>query len=212
MNRALCIKFLQADSEYVFCPDIYHDYISKEHYFQYDETTTYRDLCNWVGCESKFEGNSFSCTFINGEEDCEYFIDEGCEIADELHIFYDEKIFEVTDKDVKLSKIIEVFGDVTELTLIWKLQWCGGKGVGENEGVKYIIKPNESTHMYTPHVHAEYSGKEISIKIKPVKLLSKPFRSPKKTKVAINYVNKHQDRLLKEWDITANLGLCKVDV
>jgi hypothetical protein len=214
MIGEICVKFLPHESDYVYCPEKYIDYISKDHYYRFDETTTYYQLCKMIATDSNFDGNSFSMTRNSkGGFDCEYFIDEGHNIEDELHIYQSDKVYEASRKNVELTKILDAIGSNNEIILVWCVQWGGGRGVGEIEGVKFNIKPNEGTHMYLPHVHAKYGGEEIRIGLDPVTILDgRPFRSPAKTRKAISYIEENKEELMIEWCLTANVGLVKLDL
>ena len=87
-----------------------------------------------------------------------------------------------------------------------------GPGIGRNvdsfEGIDIIIKTAESGHDNNPHVHAEYSGEELWIYIATGEVRdNKSFKSPSKTKKAINYVKENRKFLLDKWNKITNSNL-----
>lgn len=75
-----------------------------------------------------------------------------------------------------------------------------GKLVGEEEGIRFYINNNEKDrHQFEPHVHCEYSGEEMRIRIDTLEIMKKDkdFKNKKKAKKAINWVKEHQESLLK---------------
>lgn len=74
-----------------------------------------------------------------------------------------------------------------------------GKSVGENEGIKFIINPNErDRHQFEPHVHCEYSGEKMRIRLDTLEIMGKDkaFRNSKKVKKAMQWVEKNQTKLI----------------
>ena len=75
-----------------------------------------------------------------------------------------------------------------------------GKVMGEEEGIRFYINNNEKDyHQFEPHVHCEYSGEEMRIRIDTLVIMKKDkaFKNKKKVKKAINWVKVHQESLLK---------------
>ena len=75
-----------------------------------------------------------------------------------------------------------------------------GKFIGEEEGIRFYINNNEKDyHQFEPHVHCQYSGEEMRIRIDTLKIMKKDkaFKNKKKVKTAINWVTVHQKSLLK---------------
>lgn len=75
-----------------------------------------------------------------------------------------------------------------------------GRYLGEMQGIKFYINNNEKDrHQFEPHVHCEYAGEEMRIRIDELTIMKKdkPFKNAKKVKVALKWVNEHQSSLLK---------------
>ena len=75
-----------------------------------------------------------------------------------------------------------------------------GRLIGVEEGIRFYINNNEKDyHQFEPHVHCEYSGEEMRIRIDTLEIMKndKAFKNKKKVKKAINWVIKHQESLLK---------------
>ena len=81
----------------------------------------------------------------------------------------------------------------------------GGYGgyMGGTEGIKFIIHSNEKDrHRNEPHVHCEYAGEKMRIRIDTLHIMGndKAFKSNTKTKKAIKWIQKNQEDLLKYYN------------
>lgn len=65
-------------------------------------------------------------------------------------------------------------------------------------GISYFFHLSEASHRPFPHIHARYSGEEISIFLNNLKVEGK-FGSKTKQREAVEYVKSHKDDLLQEW-------------
>lgn len=75
-----------------------------------------------------------------------------------------------------------------------------GRYLGEMQGIKFYINNNEKDrHQFEPHVHCEYAGEEMRIRIDELTIMKKdkPFKNAKKVKVALKWIKEHQSSLLK---------------
>lgn len=75
-----------------------------------------------------------------------------------------------------------------------------GRYLGEMQGIKFYVNNNEKDrHQFEPHVHCEYAGEEMRIRIDELTIMKKdkPFKNTKKVKVALKWVEEHQRSLLK---------------
>ena len=70
--------------------------------------------------------------------------------------------------------------------------------VGKYNGLKFEIRTKETCHA-TPHVHAEYGEFEISIEIETGKILAGNLPNKNK-RLAIEWVLKNKQKLLKDWN------------
>lgn len=58
------------------------------------------------------------------------------------------------------------------ICLYWETSIPGGACVGELDGIKYIIRTNESNHPGRAHVHIEYGGYTASISLDDLSILA----------------------------------------
>lgn len=74
--------------------------------------------------------------------------------------------------------------------------------VGYEEGIKYYFHNNEkSIHAHLPHINCKYGEEDIRIDLITFEVLdNKKFKSPVKTKKAIDYVKENQEYLLDIWE------------
>ena len=75
-----------------------------------------------------------------------------------------------------------------------------GRYLGEKQGIKFFINNNEKDrHQFEPHVHCEYAGEEMRIRIDELTIMKKykPFKNAKKVKIALKWIKEHQRSLLK---------------
>lgn len=82
-----------------------------------------------------------------------------------------------------------------------------GEALDEVEGIKFIFHSNEKDIHHVPHIHCRYSGEEFRINLNTLELIDNPFKSKKKTKLAIEYVSKNKDELLRVWNLFVIKGL-----
>jgi len=77
---------------------------------------------------------------------------------------------------------------------------CNEANVDYYEGITFFFHTKEQTHLGMPHVHAEYSGNEISICIEKGKLLRGKFKGHySKGKLALKRVESRKDFFMEEW-------------
>lgn len=67
------------------------------------------------------------------------------------------------------------------------------------DGIDYIFHTDERNHLYDPHVHATYNGKDISISLKSLKTYG-TLDNRSKENIAKKYVKDNKDDLLKMWN------------
>ena len=76
-----------------------------------------------------------------------------------------------------------------------------GEGYSTYRGVNYRVNPNEAGH--TPHVHAVYSGDDISISLLDFSCKGR-FKNKKKEKEAVEYVKKHREDMVNFFNVNTN--------
>ncbi len=77
----------------------------------------------------------------------------------------------------------------------------GGKGIDEQNGIKFFVHSDESNH--TPHIHARYQGEEISINIRTLAVKGS-FKNMKKQKEALKYVKDNKEKLISDFKKSTN--------
>ena len=102
--------------------------------------------------------------------------------------------------DCKLIKCLNYIGITDTLILRVIIGYPGGgASLGEIDGIRYYIYPKEKNHMGKPHVHAEYSGRKMSIGILDSYVLEGSLPK-KKQKQAQNDVRNNRGFLIHEWN------------
>ena len=71
---------------------------------------------------------------------------------------------------------------------------------GREDGIRYFFHSSEKPHSNFPHVHAEYAGEEICIGLKDRSIAEGEFKSRKKAKEAVEFVEGNIDELWKTWN------------
>lgn len=105
-----------------------------------------------------------------------------------------------------INETFHLFGNV--LNIIINGPGIGGL-MGEDEGIKFYINPDEKDrHEFEPHVHCEYQHEKMRIRIDTLEVMKKDkeFSNPKKVKVAKNWIKENQEELLKFYNSFAIKG------
>lgn len=75
-----------------------------------------------------------------------------------------------------------------------------GGDVGRCRGIHFFFHTNEKDIHYKPHIHCKCGGEEFRIDLLNLKLLDKPFKNKKRTKLAIDLVRINQSEFIKYWN------------
>ena len=86
--------------------------------------------------------------------------------------------------------------DISDNLKLFYIPLGGGKGIDEQNGIRYYFHSDESGH--SPHIHAKYQGDEISIFITTLKIRGS-FKNKKKEKEAKEYVCNNKEKLLNDF-------------
>lgn len=88
------------------------------------------------------------------------------------------------------------------LEVIYNCEFGLGGAVGYENGIKYYFNNNEkSIHVNFPHINCKYAEENIRINLMTLEIMdNKKFKSPVKTKKALNYVKDNQEKLLDIWE------------
>ena len=71
------------------------------------------------------------------------------------------------------------------------------------DGIKFFFHTSEEGHLNNPHIHAEYSGDEISIYFSDLRVDGE-MKSPKVQRKAIEYVKANLAQMRASWDKIIN--------
>ena len=105
-------------------------------------------------------------------------------------------------------KTLEEFFKISDNTLVLHFVDGTGDTLCEIEGVSFVIHPNErDRHQFTPHIHCKYQGEETRIRICDATFMDKGFKSKKKNKLAVDYVKKNKEKLMRIWNLFIIKGL-----
>ena len=75
----------------------------------------------------------------------------------------------------------------------------GAYACGQEDGINFFFHTSENDHLANPHIHARYAGEKISIYFSNFKVIGE-FKSKKKQKQAVAYVQANLDKLQKQWE------------
>lgn len=74
-----------------------------------------------------------------------------------------------------------------------------GGDVGRCRGIHFFFHTNEKDIHHKPHIHCKCGGEEFRIDLLNLKLLDRPFKNKKRTKLAIDLVRINQSEFIKYW-------------
>ncbi len=118
---------------------------------------------------------------------CNVEIDQGYPFRFQL-LHNDNNYF--LNPNVRLNKLFKYLNISDEITFVYLFGVPGGKSLDETNGISYFIHIKETNH--TPHIHATYSGEEVSIYLNTGKIIGS-FKSKTKMKQAKKHVDKNKD-------------------
>lgn len=75
-----------------------------------------------------------------------------------------------------------------------------GGDVGRCRGIHFFFHTNEKDIHHKPHIHCKCGGEEFRIDLLSLKLLDKPFKNKKRTKLAIDLIRINQSEFIKYWN------------
>lgn len=76
----------------------------------------------------------------------------------------------------------------------------------EIDGIVILFHMEEHTHLNFPHVHALYAGEEIVVSLIDFQVIGR-FKTRKKIRTAVKYIQDNIDNLRKEWERIQNSQL-----
>lgn len=115
-------------------------------------------------------------------------------------IKYDGYFYNIR-KNCPLKRLLLFLGNSNAITLYYRIGIGGGLGLGEEKGIRYFFYSNESAH--TPHVHAKYQGRTVSIDLQTLKVKGS-FKSKKKEFEAVQHIRANQAEYIKKFALYTN--------
>lgn len=103
--------------------------------------------------------------------------------------------------NVRLKNLLKYLCVRKQITFVYLFGGPGGKTLDDTNGVRYFLHTKETNH--TPHIHAEYSGEEISVYLLTGKIKGS-FKSNKKMKQVKKYVNDNKETLIDAYTKYSN--------
>lgn len=116
-------------------------------------------------------------------------------------IKYDGYFYNIR-KNCPLKRLLLFLGNSNAITLYYRIGIGGGLGLGEEKGIRYFFYSNESAH--TPHVHAKYQGRTVSIDLQTLKVKGS-FKSKKKEFEAVQHIRANQAEYIKKFALYTNV-------
>ena len=97
------------------------------------------------------------------------------------------------NEQFNLEEFLAINNISESLELFYVIGLPGGYGLEVIEGVQFLFHSNEEGH--TPHVHARYQGKDISVDLLNLNVTGS-FKNRKKMEIAMQYVRERRDELI----------------
>lgn len=120
-------------------------------------------------------------------------------IDSENNMLLDERRFEDYYK-YKIGDLCSQF-DIEEKELEILFNPPIGGDVGRHRGIHYFFHTAEKDIHHRPHIHIKSGDTEFRVTLDSIEILDKnTFKSPKKTKLAIELVKLNQEELLNYWN------------
>ena len=164
----------------------------------FDENMTLKEVFQYI--ENKFskKGLSVHCSNMKYLLFRSYFRDDFIKnIDDGSFLDPNSNAYQITVDELKNLCNYSSF----LIGIVYNVYGGFGKTVGEENGIKYYFHNNEKNiHIDSPHIHCSYSGETIRISLTNGKVLdNQHFKSPAKTRQAVNYVKDHKNELFEFW-------------
>ena len=128
-------------------------------------------------------------------------------------LIYDPNLFDISysfkdldfEPDVyeyenyKLKDLEKQFSISKNIFILYIDPGIGGD-VGRCRGIHFFFHTNEKDIHHKPHIHCKCGGEEFRIDLLNLKLLDRPFKNKKRTKLAIDLVRINQSEFIKYWN------------
>ena len=150
-----------------------------EYMYEYTEKTLIEDMCQYV-IKNIYEKEC--CDQQNDYYPCK----------DEIRLLYNND-YRVLVYSVPLYKLIEYLRK-TCIDLRWPVGT--GKVADRYQGIVYFFHSNENG--ISPHIHARYSGDEISVDLITMAITGS-FKNRKKQREAFNFIKKRKSKYYNDY-------------
>lgn len=189
MQNKILIDLSLTDFEDVFTDDSARKFFTKIHCFEYDNNSTIQDLYYFLyiafGINPKDRNND--------------------EIKDRFRFIVDDNYISINNLDIKLYSFLNYINVKDEVVkMCWIIGIGGGGEITRENGIKYFLHPNESNHLYQPHIHASYGGEELKVSLNDRIVLEGKFKNKKKQKEALKTIINNKQEFLSYWNDWTN--------
>lgn len=170
-----------------------HIYIRKQHYYDYNEETTIRELF--------VEITNILISFYtkNSTDESNYYSD--FYLADLHRIIINGKSLLVLNLDAKISQYVKKYGN--DMTIFLMITGERGADIWRENGIRYYMHSNENTKHNEPHIHIKTGEYSASVRIADGFILAGKLPKNKK-KYIINRVLQSKNELLFCWNTMTN--------
>ncbi len=133
--------------------------------------------------------DEFWSSFFNVLEDCGHNFNES---YGRLYFISSQGIIPI-EKGKEISRDISsvIYSEVTAINNAYRYD--------EKDGVIFYFHTDENNHLFFPHIHVSYSGKDMLISLESLETTGS-LNNRSKNKLAIKYVSQNKAKLLKEWN------------
>lgn len=170
-----------------------HIYIRKQHYYDYNEETTIREL--FVEITNKL----ISFYTKNNTDESNYYSD--FYLADLHRIIINGKSLLVLNLDAKISQYVKKYGN--DMTIFLMITGERGADIWRENGIRYYMHSNENAKHNEPHIHIKTGEYSASVRIADGIILAGKLPKNKK-KYIINRVLQSKNELLFCWNTMTN--------
>jgi hypothetical protein len=160
-------------------------------HIQYIDNFTRMDFGEFILATSNLKNDLIPFVFgVLAARECAYNADKGY-----FMYRFDKQLISFNDVDVlevlKNNKIEVVYSEVVLPSVACNIDEVGG--------IDFFLHTNEKNHIGRPHIHAKYSGEEISIDIFSGEIIAGSFKSPAKQRLAVERVQRRREEFMQKW-------------
>ena len=133
--------------------------------------------------------NKFWISFFEILKNCNHKFNE---LNGRLYLISNQGITSIEKGEtIPFDASLIVYSEVTALNNAYRYD--------EKDGIIFYFHTDENNHLFFPHIHASYSGKEMLISLDSLETTGSLYNR-KKEKIAIKYVSQNKSELLEFWN------------